>query len=96
MSAVNEALVRYIGRLEEENRALTRRVQELTPNETPAIGIRKALHDASMLVGAKITYKLTDSDADAVAWIKEIAEMAQRLWRREHDHLPHVPSSIKN
>jgi len=81
MSAVNEALVRYIDRLEEENRALARRVQELTPKGTVSSDIKKALHDASNLVGAKITYKITDSDEMAVKWVQEAVRVIDALRR---------------
>ena len=80
MTPVNEVLIRYIDRLEKDVQQLK---GQLAQHKDAPCGadIKKALHDASNVLGLRKTYRITDPDAAAVEWIKEIVQ----LWWRGKD-----------
>lgn len=76
MTPVNEVLIRYIDRLEEDVRSL--RGQLAQHKEAPcSVDIKKAIHDASNVLGLRKTYRITDPDAAAVEWIEELVRIVK-------------------
>ena len=71
MTAVNEVLSRYIDRLEDDIKKLR---NELSAYRATPCGadIKKALHDASNVIGMEPSYKISDPDVAAVKWIQEL------------------------
>ena len=80
MTPVNEVLIRYIDRLEKDVQQLQGQLAK--HKDVPcSADIKKAIHDASNVLGLRKTYSITDPDAAAVEWIKEIVQ----LWWRGKD-----------
>ena len=74
MSEVNRVLVEYIDLLKEENRKLRRENSELKPIADQPFDIKKAIHDASNVLG-NLKYSITDPDSMAVAWVNDVTHL---------------------
>lgn len=73
MTPVNEVLIRYINRLEDDIQRLNKEASAYRSNPC-GTDIKKAIHDASNMLGLLKTYKITDPDIVAVEWVLEAAK----------------------
>lgn len=73
VTPVNEILIRYINRLEDDIQRLNKEASAYRSNPC-GTDIKKAIHDASNMLGLLKTYKITDPDIVAVEWVLEAAK----------------------
>lgn len=78
MTPVNEILIRYINRLEDDIQRLNKESSAYRSNPC-GTDIKKAIHDASNMLGLLKTYKITDPDIVAVEWVQMIVGLVAEL-----------------
>ena len=78
MTPVNEVLIRYIDRLEKDVQQLQGQIAKHKDAPCGA-DIKKAIHDASNVLGLKASYRITDPDSNAVQWVEAVTKAVHDL-----------------